>query len=372
MKSYSQGRFLAEYFGYRTSGSLCNERQQQGLRDHSPNLDALRALAVCFVVASHLLIEHAFSSIGRYHTQSLGTLGVLIFFVHTCLVLMQSLERQRQAYSKRSIALGFLLARAFRIYPMSIVIVVLVVSIQWAFSNTAPSLFAFLSNVFLIQNLTGSPSVTPVLWSLPYEIQMYLFLPTLFTVASAEQSWFRIVALWCAFVALALLLWRFSMGFHLIKFVPCFLSGVLAYCLRNKPRSWPPFLLFCCVGVAAAIFPLLVGMGFSATVLSWIICPILGMIIPKCRELETGWLQRCGDTIARYSYSIYLVHVPILYLSFTYFDALPWCGAWALFIGGVAVASYLGYHYVEKPGIAYGRLLMDRINGIGTPRARNA
>lgn len=246
---------------------------------------------------------------------------------------------------------------------MSIVIVVLLVSIQWAYSDTPPSLFAFVSNVFLIQNLTGSPSVTPVLWSLPYELQMYLFLPTLFTVASAEQSWFRIVVLWCAFVALTLLLWRFRMGFHLIKFVPCFLSGVLAYCLRNTLRTWPAFPLFLCVGAAAAVFPLLVGLGLSATVLSWVMCPILGMIIPKCRELETRWLQRCGETIARYSYSIYLVHVPILYLSFSYLDALPWFASWALFIGGVALASYLGYHVVEKPGIAYGRLLIDRING---------
>jgi peptidoglycan/LPS O-acetylase OafA/YrhL len=255
---------------------------------------------------------------------------------------------------------------------MSIVIVVLVASVEWTFSDTPPSLFAFLSNVFLIQNLTGSPSVTPVLWSLPYELQMYLFLPALFTVASSGRAWRRIVALWCASVALVLLLWRFGLGFDLIRFFPCFLSGVLAYCLRNTPRTRPPFLLFAYVGAVAAIFPLLVGMRLSATVLSWVICPMLAMIIPKCREVKSRWLQRCGDTIARYSYGIYLVHVPILYLSFKYFDTLPRFAAWALFISGVAIASYLAYHYIEKPGIEFGRVLMDRINGNRTQRARNA
>uniref|UniRef100_UPI002896A4A2 hypothetical protein n=1 Tax=Massilia timonae TaxID=47229 RepID=UPI002896A4A2 len=46
--------------------------------------------------------------------------------------------------------------------------------------------------------------------------------------------------------------------------------------------------------------------------------------------------------------------------------------AWALFISGVAIASYLAYHYIEKLGIEFGRVLMDRINGNRTQRARNA
>jgi peptidoglycan/LPS O-acetylase OafA/YrhL len=346
------------------AGPIRNESERQAMSDRSPNLDVLRALAVSFVVTSHLLIEHHFTSIGSYHTQSLGTLGVLIFFVHTCLVLMQSLERQGRSYGHRSMALSFLIARAFRIYPMSIVVVVLVGLVDRISSHTHPTLFTFLSNVFLVQNLTGSSSVTPVLWSLPFEFQMYLFLPSLFIVASVatRHAWRWIAALWYVSVALVLLLWKLGLSFELIKFFPCFLPGVLAYCLRDTPKYCPSALLFGYVCAAATIFPVLVGLGCSATVLSWAICLVLGAIIPRCREVESRWLQQCGDTIARYSYGIYLVHVPILYLSFVYFHALPRLLAWLLFIGGVTTASYLAYHYIEKPGIAYGRALTHRLN----------
>jgi peptidoglycan/LPS O-acetylase OafA/YrhL len=64
----------------------------------SRNLDLLRSLAVFFVVVSHIphfvdwpLLPYSFDALGR--------LGVAMFFVHTTLVLLQSLERHQAGAS---------------------------------------------------------------------------------------------------------------------------------------------------------------------------------------------------------------------------------------------------------------------------------
>lgn len=332
----------------------------------STNLDALRSLAVAFVVASHLLLDNSVVGLGVYHVQTLGTLGVLIFFVHTCLVLMLSLERQAAQYRETPAALPFLAGRAFRIYPLSIVVVLVVSSIE-RLHEEQPTVLTILSNLLLIQNLTGSASVTPVLWSLPFEFQMYLFLPALYLLIrhSGRLSWHCVLALWCGCVLLVYLFWRIGLSVELIKFFPCFLPGVLAFCRWRAPRRLSPALLFAYVGLAAVLYPSLVGHGASATVLSWPICLLLGMIIPRCREIRSDWVRLSGSVIARYSYGIYLVHVPILYFSFHYLKGMPSFASWTIFIGGVGALSYLAYHCIEKPGIEFGRALVQRLNGYG-------
>lgn len=348
--------------GHDGAGRIRSDGMQRPASAHSHNLDVLRALAVCFVVASHVLIEHTLTRLGVYHVQSLGTLGVLIFFVHTCLVLMQSLERQHGAMGRKSMALSFFVMRVFRIYPMSIVVVLIVSFVERLSSSGEPTLSTLVSNVLLVQNVTGAPSVTPVLWSLPYEVQMYLFLPGLFVLAqvAGRYAWCWIVALWLSAVVLVLLVWRTGLNYDLIKFFPCFLPGVLAYSLRNTSRRCSAATLFILVWSGVLAFPLLVGIGMSATVLSWFFCLALGSLLPRCRELRWPLLHRVGATLARYSYGIYLVHVPVLHFAFQYCEGVSRIVSWILFVFGVMALSYLAYHGIEKPGIAYGRALARR------------
>src|SRR5277367_3572885 len=91
-------------------------------KEISVNLDLLRAVAVLSVYFSHLAAvfhHHSFGSLGRF--------GVIIFFVHTSFVLMASLQRlDTIAGSDRSLALAFWVRRIFRIYPLSVLFVLLV------------------------------------------------------------------------------------------------------------------------------------------------------------------------------------------------------------------------------------------------------
>lgn len=324
-----------------------------------------------FVVASHLLLDNAVLGLGIYHVQTLGTLGVLIFFVHTCLVLMLSLERQAQQSREAPAALPFLVGRAFRIYPLSIAVVLVVSSIE-RLHEAQPTLATILSNLLLIQNLTGSASVTPVLWSLPFEFQMYLLLPALYLLIrhSGRYAGYCVGALWSACVLLVYVFWRLGLDVELIKFFPCFLPGVLAFCQWRAQRRSSPALLFGYVGATAIVYPALVGHGYSATVLSWPICLLLGLIIPRCREVRPQWVRLSGSVIARYSYGIYLVHVPILYFAFHYLKGVPSLASWLIFFAGVGALSYLVYHCIEKPGIEFGRVLVQRLNAARAHTAR--
>jgi peptidoglycan/LPS O-acetylase OafA/YrhL len=334
------------------------------MRADSPNLDVLRSVAVIFVVLSHLFLDNPLFADRNYHVQSLGTLGVLIFFVHTCLVLMLSLERQSAKGDERPSTFLFLVRRAFRIYPLSILAVIVVASIAWMHADTPPAGWAIVSNLLLIQNITGHASIPRALWSLPFEFQMYFFLPALYMLVSYSGKFapYYIGALW--FVAIVLVLaFRFlGWDYELIRFVPCFLPGILAFSLRGSARVFSPGVLFLFVAAMAILDPWMVGHGVKATILGWPICLALGLIIPRCREIKLGWLRRAGNEIARYSYGIYLVHGPMIDFSFQYFkDASP-VVPWVVFVAGTAGLSYIAYHAVEKPCIEFGRALADRLS----------
>src|SRR5437764_128419 len=146
----------------------------------SANLDFLRAYAVLSVYAGHLLQTfHIDKVIGPVGIFDLAQTGVLIFFVHTSLVLMLSMERLRM--ESRRLFEVFYIRRAFRIYPLSIFVVAATVAAGVpAFPTVTysrPDWLTFISNVALTQNLTRTTPLPAVLWSLPYEVQMYVVLP---------------------------------------------------------------------------------------------------------------------------------------------------------------------------------------------------
>ena len=85
----------------------------------SANLDLLRTVAVLCVFGSHLTE----TIIGKHMELiwHIGRLGVLMFFVHTSLVLMFSMERL--PLKGWDLIKSFYVRRAFRIYPLSMLCV---------------------------------------------------------------------------------------------------------------------------------------------------------------------------------------------------------------------------------------------------------
>jgi peptidoglycan/LPS O-acetylase OafA/YrhL len=306
-----------------------------------PNLDLLRSLAVCLVVLSHLryFIPWQYETI--YSIETLGRLGVAIFFVHTTLVLLMSLRRSGEA------AGAFLVRRVFRIYPLSICVVVLTALPGLLHGNVDMGKFA--SNLLLVQNISGHGSSPQPLWSLPYEMQMYLFLPALFAVARGSRPLFSIAALWVASIPL-------GMQFDLLRFVPCFLPGALAFVLW-RPR-WPAWVLFAVVAFAIAAIPPAVAAGVPEIPLFWGLCLALGLAIPACLPHRSGRLTRIGKTVATYSYGVYLTHIMALGLAFA--DGRTGPLEWIAFAVLLPALAWAAYRFVEHPAMEFGKRLVSR------------
>jgi peptidoglycan/LPS O-acetylase OafA/YrhL len=168
----------------------------------SYNLDLLRTIAVSLVLTQHLCLRLHVEHLGWAPTDCLGLFGVLLFFVHTSLVLMYSMERS--GLLRLRLVKDFYIRRIFRIYPLSILAVIsaLVLHIASNVNGVAglsygprPGTRAILSQILLVQNLIHVQSIVNVLWSLPYEVQMYLFLPFLFIWVRRKRVFWPLIAL---------------------------------------------------------------------------------------------------------------------------------------------------------------------------------
>ena len=332
-------------------------------RGVSANLDFLRATAVLLVLAQHLSRRMHVEQIAWVPTTSLGLFGVLIFFVHTSLVLMYSMDRS--GLHGVPLLKDFYIRRIFRIYPLSILAVgvALALHLDSDINGVAglshgplPGKAAIISQVLLVQNLAHVKSIVNVLWSLPFEVQMYLFLPFLFAWVRRKRVFWSLVALWMVSLLAAwaqphvAALDRAS----LLRFVPCFLPGIVAFARPTIPRLrsylWPIFV----VGLVGAftLNPVLP--------MGWALCLVLGLLIPFFREIQTKWIQTVSNRIATYSYGIYISHQFCIWFALGILAARPvWLRLGVLCMSLVLLPIVL-YHGLEKPMIKLGIRLATR------------
>jgi len=341
----------------------------------SRNLDLLRSVAVLLVLANHLFMAAGLAD--RFPVvYDAGRLGVLMFFVHTSLVLMLSLERSAERNSG-DLFRDFYIRRAFRIYPLSIACVLLACIFRMpqtpGAAPAARGAFQIVASLLLVQNVAGQLSVVSPMWSLPLEVQMYIVLPFLFVFAR-RRSATDILKLGCAAALIGLPLdWALSR--HLVRglgrldifdFAPCFLAGVMSYRLsRNRTPTvsswlWPVALVASVTGYLLWQTILPDPTNRMPAYRGWIVCWILGALIPQFREMKLRWLRTASHYVAKYSYGIYLGQVAALWIGFTFWPHTPSAFRWIVSILLLAVIAVGGYHAIEHPGILLGKLVTGR------------
>ncbi len=319
-----------------------------------PNLDLLRSMAVLFVVIDHSFLANGIQTVGRWSTFWLGDVGVYMFFVHTCLVLMWSLERKPHT-------LDFYIRRVFRIYPLAWVAILCVFLFHapvMGYFNHPPHplpVRSLLETLALMQNLGRGLNVIGVLWTLPLEIQMYLFLPALFFFVRNNFSLWPVLLLW-AFLVVFVHQHFSSSGNDFAVVVPDFLCGVMAYITyRRRTPVLPGWTLPFFVVLLTALYLLK-----PNTFRSWPFCLALGLGLASFRQIRAPWLVRASHEVAKYSYGIYLFHSFALVLAFYLLPGKPLVLQLAIEFAAIAVFSVTGYHLVEKPMINLGSRLAAR------------
>lgn len=312
------------------------------------NLDYLRSCAVLAVYLSHLLPGTGLMQSSET-LWALGRAGVLLFFVHTALVLMQSIERN----GRESLFKSFYVRRFFRIYPLSIISVIIVVALGLPSARTLTK--AEIGwNLALSQNLAYAHDAFSALWSLPIEVQMYLFLPALFLALTTARRCFIATGL---AVVLGAAQPFISGRADLLAFGPCFVSGILAYrlCWTYRLPAWGWALT---VPGLTALFCAAVARYRCSPWLGWSFCVIVGLLIPRFTELVHPSIVRIAELIAKYSYGIYLSHVPLI--AFLFRPGVPPALSWVGLVIGSIVIPLLLYHTIEEPMIEFGKHLTRR------------
>jgi peptidoglycan/LPS O-acetylase OafA/YrhL len=146
------------------------------------------------------------------------------------------------------------------------------------------------------------------------------------------------------------------------------MAGVVAFQLGRivVPRLhyalWVPFL---CLTIAIWYLvwqadPKVFGHA-SRALISYALCSVVGLSFNFFKDMPNGIFASVCFVIAKYSYGIYLLHVPAMYLAFVVLSHLPAAIQWLALCILMAVLPWLACRFVEEPMISVGRLLGARV-----------
>ena len=324
------------------------ERTATGTGKDLPNLDLLRATAVCCVVMAHIFSAVNRLPPGRFY----GGIGVSLFFVHTALVLMWSLDR-------RPNTLDFYLRRIARIYPLAIVSLLVVVLTHAPVATFAPGgpFFHYLAptykqlgtHLLLVQNFFSGNFLLYPMWSLPVEMQMYLLLPVFFFFLNRNMARWPLMLFWLLAAAFAHKCFGLQ-EVNLAVSIPYFIPGIMAYAGFCRSKAVLPGWSFV-IALAAITW---VGGNVTNWQQAWWPCLALGLVLPFFRQLRQSILTKVCWQIARYSYGIYLLHPFSLVLAFYFCRNCRWPVQYAVLFGSLAVFSIAAFHLIEAPFMRLG------------------
>ncbi|MDC9835050.1 acyltransferase family protein [Rhizobium binxianense] len=288
--------------------------------DYIPSLDGLRGIAALLVVQAHIGLVFPNTAL---HFMTMGSEAVGLFFALSGF-LMSHLYGSRPV--TRENVLDFLVSRFARIYPVYLAAVVLV------------AMLSGMQNLNFIQPIAGGMDVlrhvlllgsSGVFWSIPPEIQFYLLFPILWLCLANPQRYGGVIAGFAVVVVVDGLLELPGPGIMLVSKLPYFLFGALAGTMHSHWERWTPSAL-------TGIFTLLLlavfftyrhvvpsfspeFWGLPSAVAAAVIVALVARQPPIATSILSAAPVRFLGTI---SFSLYLFHVPIMFLARRTFDSL--------------------------------------------------
>ena len=329
-----------------------------------------------------------------------GLLGVAVFFVLSGFVISLSLDRWRRptvdraaagpepaAQPRRGSVGAFMVKRLLRLTPPYYAAIVL--ALVMAFGpvvvdgdpyepGLAPfSVGRFVAHLFYLQEIVGYVNFNDVFWTLAIELQFYL---ALVVVWLAKEPLVRHVgpraeALVVVTAAVAGLAWPFgvvavegrSPWFTALWY--SFAVGALLY-LHHRRR-----LSGLIVGAYVALLALagFLGGPNQGFIFATVITASLILAAIRFEKLGTWLTSPVFEFFGRISYSLYLVHTPVLGAGLVTFglllpDGLVWDAvSTVLALAVVVAASTVFYHLFELPSIRLSKRITRSASGSAVP-----
>lgn len=298
-------------------------------RSASLSLDLLRAAAASTVVVYHTAWLGLDDGTLSFMTLKVGHSAVIVFFVLSGFVIAASTRRDHSA-------LDYAIKRFARVYSVALPAVLLMIGLSY-FSLwrgiTPPDGYELRQPVayFGLHMLFGGDlwslaipafSIGPY-WSLNYEVWYYVFFAAAFFTHGVTR-----------YLAMALVL--LVMGPKIAILLPAWLAGVATYHLSRR-RTLPRGLARAVAAVSLVLLLAFTDSAWdqatdvaSAAIAAWIPFPLrlsqwfLGdyvRCVPTCLLIWSlcsaeipwpGWLARWGKALASVSFSLYLLHYPLM------------------------------------------------------------
>ncbi len=339
------------------------------------SLDGVRGCAVSFVFLSHASQRGA-GPVEWLRFDGLGHVGVYLFFSLSAFLLATRLA------SGQPLA-AYFINRFFRIAPLYYVVVVGTYCQQQFFPANELSLFLNggvkgLIETFLFYRGDG------IFWTIPVEMAFYVLLPILCFVGRCKFG--RILLITAAVVYFS---WYYSIqAFHAAlphphflrvahvgHFLDVFIMAVVATLARtpgatemvsvNSITSWGAYLF---LGLLAMTV-VLVSQNFLGFHQPWknlrelsllyavIFALGLHTVVHGSKALDWLFDRLFLRQLGRYSFGIYLLHMPVIMASVALVpELIPGLRFLFAVVGTLAIAR-LAHRYIELPGIVLGQHL---------------
>jgi peptidoglycan/LPS O-acetylase OafA/YrhL len=342
--------------------------QAESVGTHETNLDFVRALAVLMVVGSHLAWFFGNVHLSFLQPTLFGKLGVVIFFVHSGIVNMLSIERHVQKHGEHRLFRAFMTRRCFRIYPLSMAVVLVIFLLKlpvchignFVTSTCQHAGAEFIPSLLLVQNFVRFDQILEPLWSLPYEVQIYCLFPMIYLVLRRFNSAKVLIFAWALLAAVdhaiaPHIAKRGNVGSFatipdLLFFFLLFLAGLYAYKEMQTSRR---VLSFWALPVLLAFACIVWLLSYDNTKCIFIsLC--LGLALPYIQSCKVGTVNHFCGWVAKYSYGIYLLHDPAIWLGFVRSAHFPIMVRVSIFLSATFGGSVLIYHVLEHPMILIG------------------
>ncbi len=335
---------------------------------HLVNMDALRALAVIGVVAHHTKAVTGFSIpfIGDYG----GLLGVELFYLISGFLITES--------ASKSNLKKYTIHRIFRIFPAYWFAYLLFGFFAGTFLQPNRDWFAFFLNIINLQQFSPKALIgydtLHVTWTLTVELIWYFIAP-IFVINKGRWTLLWLAAsifistTWSVFAAQGHFNSWFANGFASLA-TPAD-PGQVAIIINNAFPAQMFFFIFggciylyrdfffrlneTLINASIIIFILLIGI-YQAKLPSPIFLTGLGLGALMLKFLRAPATQdKLFPRIGKISYSIYLIHFPIIIFCAQKFSASMGIFSIALAYAIIFVISNIIYELIEKRFIAIGR-----------------